>query len=240
MNLPSVSICTPTYNRRKFMKYAIKCFLHQTYPQDKMEWIIIDDGTDKIEDLIEEANIPNIRYFYRNKKIPIGKKRNLLHRKSRNNIIIYMDDDDYYPPERVEHAVKQLLNEPNKLIAGSSIAYIYFTDLNKIYQFGPYGENHATAGTFAFRKEILKECQYNDENQLSEESGFLKKYTIPMIQLDSEKTILVINHSTNTIDKKILLFGNKYVTPTELQLEDFVKDDELLEFYKNGANDVSK
>ena len=49
--LPFVSICTPTYNRRPFIPYTIKCFNHQDYPMDKIEWIIIDDGTDKIEDL---------------------------------------------------------------------------------------------------------------------------------------------------------------------------------------------
>ena len=47
---PLVSICTPTFNRRPFWPYIIKCFENQTYPKDKIEWIIIDDGTDKIED----------------------------------------------------------------------------------------------------------------------------------------------------------------------------------------------
>ena len=45
---PLVSICTPTYNRRPFIPSMIKCFAHQTYPRDRIEWIIIDDGTDKI------------------------------------------------------------------------------------------------------------------------------------------------------------------------------------------------
>ena len=49
---PFVSVCTPTFNRRPFIQMAIKCFEHQTYPRDKMEWIIVDDGTDKIEDLV--------------------------------------------------------------------------------------------------------------------------------------------------------------------------------------------
>ena len=31
------------------------------------------------------------------------------------------------------------------LAAGSSIVYMYFNDLDKIYQFGPYGPMHATA-----------------------------------------------------------------------------------------------
>jgi len=45
---PFVSICTPTFNRRPFIETMIKCFQHQTYPKDRMEWIIIDDGTDHI------------------------------------------------------------------------------------------------------------------------------------------------------------------------------------------------
>ena len=48
---PFVSVCTPTYNRRPFILSMIKCFEHQTYPKEShMEWIIVDDGTDKIED----------------------------------------------------------------------------------------------------------------------------------------------------------------------------------------------
>ena len=51
-NYPFVSICTPTFNRRPFIEMMFSCFKNQTYPKDKMEWIIVDDGTDKIEDLI--------------------------------------------------------------------------------------------------------------------------------------------------------------------------------------------
>ena len=40
-DLPFVSVCTPTFNRRPFWEYTIKCFNHQDYPKDKMEWIII-------------------------------------------------------------------------------------------------------------------------------------------------------------------------------------------------------
>ena len=57
--LPFVSICTPTFNRRPFIPFAIKCFMNQDYPKEKMEWIIIDDGTDKINDLV--SNIPQVK-----------------------------------------------------------------------------------------------------------------------------------------------------------------------------------
>ena len=94
-NLPFVSVCTPTFNRRPFIKSMIECFDHQTYPKDKMEWIIIDDGTDKIGDLIE--NHPNVKYFKYDTKNALGRKEISCMKKSKGDIIVYMDDDDYYP-----------------------------------------------------------------------------------------------------------------------------------------------
>ena len=101
--LPFVSICTPTFNRRPFITNLIKCVDNQTYPKERMEWIIIDDGTDAIEDLVSKH--PLASYFKFDKKMSLGRKRNVMHKKARGSIIVYMDDDDYYPPERVSHAV---------------------------------------------------------------------------------------------------------------------------------------
>ena len=37
-----------------------------------MEWIIIDDGTDKIEDLVK--NVEQVKYYKYDEKMPLGKK----------------------------------------------------------------------------------------------------------------------------------------------------------------------
>ncbi len=235
--LPFVSVCTPTYNRRPFIPAMIECFRHQTYPQDKIEWIIIDDGTDKIEDLLE--NIENVKYFKYNKKMMLGKKRNLLHEKASGDIIVYMDDDDYYPPERIEHAVGMLQSHPKALCAGSSEIYIYFKHIKQMIQFGPYGPNHATAGTFAFKKELLKDHYYNDNAALAEEKEFLQNYTVPFVQLEPKKTILVFSHDHNTFDKKLLLENRHpyYVKDSDKKVEDFIKEENLKKFYMHDIED---
>ena len=202
---PLVSVCTPTFNRRPFIPMMFECFKNQTYPKSRIEWIIVDDGTDKIKDLIEKENIPQIKYFEIEKKMSLGKKRNYMHTHATGNIIVYMDDDDYYPPERIEHAVDRLQSNKDALCAGSSEIYIYFKHIQKMYQGGPYGPNHATAGTFAFRSELLKQTRYEDDAALAEEKHFLKNYTIPFVQLDPLKTILVFSHIHNTFDKRKLL-----------------------------------
>ena len=201
-SFPFVSICTPTFNRRPFIKTMFECFKNQDYPKNRMEWIIVDDGTDKIKDLIEASNIPQIRYFEIDKKLTLGAKRNYMHKHVKGSIVVYMDDDDYYPPERVSHAVEMLQKNDKALCAGASEIYLYFKTMGKMIQAGPYGPNHATAGTFAFKTELLKDTKYNDDASLAEERAFLKDYTVPFVQLDPLKTILVFSHEHNTFDKR--------------------------------------
>ena len=233
--LPFVSVCTPTYNRRPFIPNMIKCFKHQDYPMDKIEWIILDDGTDPIEDLINEAQLPQIKYIKLKEKLPLGKKRNILHENSKGDFLVYMDDDDYYPPCRVSHAVDMLLKHPKALCAGSSEIYIYFKHINQMIQFGPYGPNHATAGTFAFRKELLKEHRYEDHAALAEEKAFLKNYTVPFVQLEPKKVILVFSHIHNTFDKKKLLENPhpNFVKKSDKTVDEFVKEADIKDFFIN-------
>jgi glycosyltransferase involved in cell wall biosynthesis len=234
---PFVSICTPTFNRRPFIQMAIKCFEHQTYPKDKMEWIIIDDGTDKIEDLV--SHIPQVKYFKYDEKLTLGKKRNISNEKAKGDIIVYMDDDDYYPPERVKHAVERL-KDSKALCAGSSAMFIYFKHIDKMLQFGPYGPNHATAATFAFKRELLNQTKFDEESCVAEERKFLKDYTIPFVQLDSTKTILVFSHNHNSFDKKELLkqMPNPSVHETSLIPKDIVKETDILKFFMEDIDSL--
>ena len=238
--LPFVSICTPTFNRRPFIPYMIKCFEQQTYPRANMEWIIIDDGTDKIGDLVQ--HIPEVKYFAYDRKMVLGEKRNILNRKTKGDIIVYMDDDDYYPPTRVAHAVETLRKNPQALCVGSSILHIYFKSLDKIYQFGPYGPQHSTAATFAFRRSLLKDHKYDEKAAISEERSFLNNYTVPFAQLDPLKSILVFAHEHNSVNKEMLLENAHpdYIKPTNLLVEDFVGDADLRDFYMNRIGELLK
>ena len=230
---PFVSICTPTYNRKKFIPFLIKCYLAQTYPRELMEWVVVDDGDDSVEELFKD--VPGVKYIRLEEKMKLGRKRNYMHEHAKGEIIVYMDDDDYYPPDRVTHAVDRLRSQPKALACGSSMVYIYFKDTKEIYQFGPYGPRHATAGTFAFKRQLLKETKYDDEAEMAEEKQFLKNYTIPFVQLEAKKAILVFAHDENTFDKRKLLVNPNpnYVKCTKLAVKQFIKDKDMRDFYTN-------
>ena len=238
---PLVSICTPTFNRRPFIENMFQCFRNQDYPTDRIEWIIVDDGTDKIKDLIVSSNIPQIRYFEVENKMFLGAKRNYMHKFVRGSIVVYMDDDDYYPPDRISHAVERLQNNPEALCAGSSEIYVYFKGMNKMIQCGPYGPNHSTAGTFAFKTKLLEQTQYDDNAALAEERAFLKGYTIPFVQLDPLKTILVFSHEHNTFDKRKMFEqkqNEKYFKESPKTVETFISKDNESNIKKFFMEDI--
>jgi hypothetical protein len=144
-----------------------------------------------------------------------------------------MDDDDYYPPDRVSHAILMLRTNPKALCAGSSTMFMYFKHINKMYQFGPYGASHATAATFAFRRELLNETKFDENATVAEERIFLKDYKIPFVQLDPMKSILVFSHNHNSFDKKELLkqLPNPYVHETTILPGDIVKEADVYQFF---------
>jgi len=202
-----------------------------------MEWIILDDGDDCVRDVFEKlaADIPNLRYIRKEGKQLIGAKRNILNTEARGDILVAMDDDDYYSPDRVSHVVTKFASNPKIELAGSSELYIYFTDIKTIYRLGPYGPNHATNGTMAWRRSYAMTHKYDETVTHAEERSFLDGYVNPMIQLDPFKVMLVMSHSQNTFDKKKLLeHPSPLVNKTGMKMDAFIRNSKLREFFKTA------
>jgi glycosyltransferase involved in cell wall biosynthesis len=238
-NFPFVTVVTPTYNRRRFIPHLIQMVEHQDYKKTRMEWILLDDGQDKVKDLIDEASkrIPNIRYIALDEKLTIGAKRNRLNEEAKGSIIVAMDDDDYYPPCRVSAVVNAFKQKQNAMVelAGASEIYMYYSDIQTIYKLGPYHNKHATNGTMAWRASYAKTHTYDETVTHSEERSYLEDYKHPMIQLDPFKVMLVMSHSENTFDKKKMRDQeNPFIKKTEMKLKAFIKEKELREFFTHA------
>ena len=236
MTLPMVSIVTPTYNRRRFIPSLIKMVQSQSYPRDRMEWVVYDDGQEEVRDLFEAQrdNLPKLNFIWSEDKMTLGEKRNRLNQEAKGDILVAMDDDDFYFSTRVEEAVKALQSNPGFRLAGSSEVYMYFTDTKEIWKAGPYFKGHATNGTMAWTKTYADTHQYDETVAFSEEKSFLEKYKNPLIQLNPKTVMLVMSHSDNTFDKTELRSEtNPLLVKTNLKMKDFIKDAELFEFFSS-------
>ena len=235
---PFVSVVTPTYNRVKFMEGLVACYATQDYPKDRMEWIMYDDGTEPAGEeflrLTEKAKIPNVRYIYDPVKVKIGAKRNRLNKEAVGDIVIAMDDDDYYPSDRISHVVNKFRSFPKVDLAGCSEIFMYYKDNGQIIRLGPYGPNHATNGTMAWRRSYGKTHTYDETVVCAEEKSFLEGYKHPMIQLDPFKTMLVMSHSQNTFNKNMFRQqeNNPIVRKVQMKIKDFIKDRRIREIFQ--------
>ena len=101
---------------------------------------------------------------------------------------------------RVNHA-ERLRAVPRALAAGSSIVYIYFNDLNFIGW--SLWSTTRNSRNFCFKRNYSSQTSY-DDNKMQKKT-FLKNCSIPLVQLDPMKAILVFAHQYNTFDKRRLL-----------------------------------
>ena len=207
MALTFVSVLTPTYNRRKFIPTAIACFKAQEYPQDRMEWIILDDGSDKVKDIFDASGLKNVRYVAvpEGQKLPIGAKRNRLNELAKGEIVVCWDDDDFYPPQRIQVSVEALEKNPERIITGCEIMTVFLSIENVLMDVGPYGTNHATAATYLFRASAAEGRRFLATANKAEEGTFTRDWTLPMIMLPTKDILLVIGHAQNTVNKSEIL-----------------------------------
>lgn len=233
---PFISVLTPTYNRRAFIPMAIACYKEQTYPLDRREWIILDDGTDSVEDLFTGPlvkGIPNLRYIRvpeGTPKLKVGAKRNWLNREATGEFCVAMDDDDYYFPKRIADIVYRFNGSPSYQLLGSSEMYFYFHKWKKVYRFNALHKNHASNGTLAYRTSYGKSHLYDESVTHAEEPSFLENYKNPMIQQDPKKCIVVMCHPSNTYDKHQMVENkNPHMVETAFKLKDLITEKHIRE-----------
>lgn len=223
-DFPFVSVVTPTYNRQHLFRFLVSQYDAQNYPADKRELIVLDDSLAPLGPEFEPILMrPDIQYHWYPMRLSLGKKRNMLNDLAQGDIILCMDDDDYQCVQRITHSVETLKTSDGE-IAGASTLYVHYknnenlTNTNKtnktntIYRFGPYGPNHATAGTMAYKTSLARRCKYPEDVPYGEESLFTNNFTIPLLQLDPMQTIVCVSHETNTFDKRPLKVMAKETT----------------------------
>jgi glycosyltransferase involved in cell wall biosynthesis len=222
--LPLVSVLTPTRDRRAFLPQLLRYFNSQSYPADRLELIVVDDGRDRIDDLLP-LHDPRVRYEHLDVRIPLGTKRNRLVELSRGDILVHMDDDDYYPPDRVERAVRTLQSTGAEVVGKSEIAF-WDAESGGIHLYPKVGPKHVSAGTMAYPRAYWDKQKFAPDAH-TEERQFLNNFTAKVAQLACEpwEVLLCISHGGNALPK------NTGLPKLPLTLADIIPDPEVRAFY---------
>lgn len=212
---PMVSVVTPTFNRDHLFDIAVFNWKNFIYPEDKMEWIILDDSPrDSIKKLKKKLPRSDSRIkYYTCKKIDrIGKKRNKANELASGEIIVHMDDDDYYPPDSIINRVRALLTYSKNCVGCSSINCINLLDNTCFKTCGGYKDNTIITGeaSLCYYKKFWEDQRY-DEDVIGEEcKAFLENRTNDYIDLHSAFVMIAITHSKNMSDRVIKNSINRF------------------------------
>ncbi|MDL1897252.1 glycosyltransferase, partial [Anaerolineae bacterium CFX7] len=131
INLPRVSIVTPSFNQAAFLEETIRSVLTQNYPH--IEYIVIDGGsTDGSVDIIRKYE-NRLAYWVSEQDAGQADAINKGWRRATGEIIAYLNSDDTYEPGAVRAAVEYLAQHPET-------AMVY----GHCYQVNEHGERVGT------------------------------------------------------------------------------------------------
>jgi glycosyltransferase involved in cell wall biosynthesis len=119
-----VTVIIPTYNRKNLLRETIVSLFNQSYPRDKYEIIIVDDGsTDGTEHMIGELrkDAPcRLKYFKKNNAGPAA-ARNLGIKNAEGEIIAFTDSDCMTHPDWLKNGLKWFSKSDVVFVSGQKL-----------------------------------------------------------------------------------------------------------------------
>ena len=117
--MPTISIITPTYNRRESLLRLLDGLMQQTLPAERFEVIVVDDGsTDGTPHVLRQLATPfALRVFEQPHDGP-ATARNLGVERARGELVLFLDDDVLPDADLLErHAAIHAAN-PDTVVIG--------------------------------------------------------------------------------------------------------------------------
>ena len=206
-DLPSVSVITLTKDRRTFIPLAKYCFLAQAYPENKLEWVIVDDGKDQIKDLV--SDLPNVTYVLcddREGGWTIGAKRNLGVERAKHDILVMMDDDDVYPNHSLVTRVAMMLAGPRPCECSFSTTIpCYDIHQTKSFMNVPPSvlpqADRVSEATLCFTRDFWKNRPFPDQ-QVAEGGAFIRGREHMCREISPQDVIVSLTHKGTTSSRK--------------------------------------
>lgn len=218
-NLPTVAVICPTGNRGHLWSLMRHNILKQSYPHDKIHWIIVDDGevdpvlADKVEEFKSEFK-GKVSYVYTRApdggRYILGRKRNLMCELgfAVSNIVVHMDDDDLYHKESVRVRVALL-----EMYKGDGIKCVGCTQVNcydvvtdtAFNAYDPCHQNRPSGfseSTTAYYREFWEERKWPDEARNAEGHHFMLNRWNKAMNIPSNWVICQLTHDNNTIVRR--------------------------------------
>ena len=179
---PTVSIVIPAYNEAAYIANSIRSLLTVDYPHDKLEIIVVDDGSTDDTYKIAKSFQDNVVKAFTKKNGGKGAALNFGIAKAKGELVATMDADSYLSPDVIKEMLP-LFDEPDvmavtpavKVRASDSwlkelqrVEYLMILFSRKLLSF--IDSVPVTPGPFSmFRAEVFRKVGGFDERNLVED-----------------------------------------------------------------------
>lgn len=111
MSEPLITVLITTYNYGRFIGECIESVMSQDYPQDRVQIVVVDDGS--TDDTAERVKKYGSRIQYHRKENggqASAFNFGLTH--CRGDIIAFLDADDFWMPKKLNRVIAEFKNHP--------------------------------------------------------------------------------------------------------------------------------
>ena len=143
---PSVTVVIPCFNEEEWISRTIISCIDQDYPPDKLEFVIVDDGSsDRSVEVIQKTinelclegqrfNLQNrIRVFFQKENQGKREAMGLGIRNARTELIAFVDSDSFLEPDAIRQLVQPMKDPKMGGVAGrTDVANTYTNHLTKL------------------------------------------------------------------------------------------------------------
>ena len=220
---PGVSIIIPCFNEEEWINRTILSCINQSYPSEKLEVIIVDDGStdqsvEKIKETIDSVaaivgDSVRQRLFYLVQAQNGGKREALIRGAvaARHELVVFVDSDSFVDPFAIYNLVQPFQDENMGGVSGrTDVANTYTNVLTKMQSVRYY---------IAFR--IMKAAE-----------GYFDAVTCLSGPLSCYRKELVLRHKDAWLNQKFL--GQKATFGDDRSLTNFI-----LREHRTGYQDTA-
>jgi glycosyltransferase involved in cell wall biosynthesis len=166
MELPKVSIMVPVYNDGAIIGRCIESLRTQTYPEEKIELLVIDDGsTDGIETWFPQK-YPEVKYIRKERSGPDHSRNHAITIAS-GEILGFIDSDCMADSNWIKEGLSVLLKEETSIVTGPLVHGDRILDkIMALHEFGEFlshqnreAANFVTCNLF-IRREVFQTLEF--------------------------------------------------------------------------------
>jgi len=201
---PLVSCVMATYNRRRFIPQALRCFANRTYRN--AELIVVDDSERSVRSLCE--GVGDVRYI-RVHVTSTGAKLNLGIQAARGDVLHKIDDDDYYAPGFLQTSVDHLLGKDPANTLVTRCCFLVLIGSDGILRQSTHGWK--AGGGLCFFRDLWRRNPFRDV-YTAEDAYFRRDLQPEVVPIcGAAEQYILVRHGRNTWNSVLMKTTN---TPT--------------------------